>query len=180
MTLFTKPKKVPKNFSSITVRPATSGDVTEVVNLARSLSIAEGQRPSRLTKAAYLRDGFGEKPAFSALLAEIDRKVAGYTLYFEGYDTVRAARGVYLSDLYVDKAWRRQGVGRALMQATAKACKDIGGEWMFWAVNKKNKGARKFYKKLSTEIREVSIFSILGNNFQNICNTPNNKTMHLD
>ena len=170
MTLFSKPKKVPKFFSSITVRPATSGDVSEVVKLARSLSIAEGQRPSRLTKAAYLRDGFGEKPAFSALLAEIDRKVAGYTLYFEGYDTVRAARGVYLSDLYVDKAWRRQGVGRALMQATAKACKDIGGEWMFWSVLKVNKSARKFYRTMGIELSDVIVCATIGVNFEKLSN----------
>ena len=170
MTLFSKPKKVPKFFSSITVRPATSGDVSEVVKLARSLSIAEGQRPSRLTKAAYLRDGFGEKPAFSALLAEIDCKVAGYTLYFEGYDTGRAARGVYLSDLYVDKAWRRQGVGRALMQATAKACKDIGGEWMFWSVLKGNKSARKFYRTIGIELTDVIVCTTIDTNFEKLSN----------
>jgi GNAT superfamily N-acetyltransferase len=170
MTLFSKPKKVPKNFSSITVRPATSGDVSDVVKLAQSLSIAEGQRPSRLTKAAYLRDGFGEKPAFSALLAEIDREVAGYTLYFEGYDTGRAARGVYLSDLYVDKAWRRQGVGRALMQATAKACKDIGGEWMFWSVLKGNKSARKFYRTISIELTDVIVCATIDANFAKLSN----------
>ncbi len=168
MTLFSKPKKVRKNFPSITVRPATSGDVSEVVKLARSLSIAEGQRPSRLTKAAYLRDGFGEKPAFSALLAEIDRKVAGYTLYFEGYDTGRAARGVYLSDLYVDKAWRRQGVGRALMQATAKACKDIGGQWMFWAVLKGNNSARKFYRTIGIELTDVIVCATIDANFEKL------------
>ena len=170
MALFLKPKKVPKNLSSITVRHATSGDVSEVVKLARSLSIADGQQPSRLTKTAYLRDGFGKNPAFSALVAEVDHKVTGYTLYFEGYDTGRAARGVYLSDLYVDQAWRRQGIGRALMQATANACKEMGGEWMFWSVLKGNKSARKFYRTIAPELTNVIVCATIGENFQKLSN----------
>ena len=165
MTLFFKSKKLSKTPSSLTVRPATSGDVSEVVKLARALSIAEGQRPCRLTKIAYLRDGFGDNPAFSALVAEVDCKVTGYALYFEGYDTGRAARGVYLSDLYVDKAWRRQGIGKSLMQATANACKELGGEWMFWSVLKSNKSARKFYRTIGPELTDVIICATIGTNF---------------
>ena len=171
MTPFLKPKKVPKTLPSITVRPATSGDVSEVVKLARSLSVTDGQRPSRLTKTAYLSDGFGENPAFRALVAEVDHKVAGYTLYFQGYDTGRAERGVYLSDLYVDKAWRRQGIGRALMQATANDCKEMGGEWMFWAVLKGNKSARKFYRTIAPELTDVIVCATTGKNFQKLSNT---------
>ncbi len=170
MTLFLKSKKTPKTLPSITVRPATSGDVSEVVKLARSLSIADGQQPSRLTKTAYLRDGFGENPAVLAMVAEVGHKVVGYTLYFQGYDTGRAERGVYLSDLYVDKAFRRQGIGRALMQATANACKEMGGEWMFWSVLKGNKSARKFYRTIATELTDVIVCATAGKNFQKLSN----------
>ncbi len=170
MALILKSKKLSKTLSSITVRPATSEDVSEVVKFARSLSIAEGRRASRLTKTAYLKDGFGDNPAFSALVAEVDYKVTGYALYFEGYDTGRAARGVYLSDLYVDKAWRRQGIGKSLMQATANACKELGGEWMFWSVLKSNKRARKFYRTIAPELTDVIICATIGANFQKLAN----------
>ena len=170
MNLFLKPKRVSKIPASLTIRPATSEDVAGLVKLAQSLSIADGQRPFRLTKNVLLRDGFGENPAFSALVAEIDQEVAGYTLYFQGYDTGRASRGVYISDLYVDKAWRRQGIGRALMQGTATACKETGGEWMFWSVLKSNKNARKFYRKIGPELTDVIVCAIIGSNFQKLSN----------
>jgi GNAT superfamily N-acetyltransferase len=89
-------------------------------------------------------------------------------LYFSGYDTDRATRGVYLSDLYVDLTWRRRGVGRALMQETARACKDLGGEWMFWSVLKRNKKARKFYKTMAPELSDVVLCAALGESFRRL------------
>ena len=168
MNLFLKPKRVSKIRASLTIRPATSDDVAGLLKLAQSLSIEDGQRPSRLTKNVLLRDGFGENPAFSALVAEVNQQVAGYTLYFEGYDTARASRGVYISDLYVDKAWRRQGIGRALMQATAIACNEMGGDWMFWSVLKSNKNARNFYRKIGSELTDIIVCAIIGSNFQKL------------
>ena len=172
MTLFLKSKKAPETLPSVSIRRATTGDVSEVVKLAQSLSIADGQSPSRLTEEAYLSDGFGQNPAFVALVAEIGHRVVGYALYFEGYDTGRASRGVYLSDLYVDQAWRRQGIGRALMQATARACHEMGGEWMFWSVLKHNKDARKFYKTIAPELSDVVVCAIIGEGFRNLSEKP--------
>tara|TARA_B100000700_G_scaffold302021_1_gene371855 strand:- start:652 stop:1194 length:543 start_codon:yes stop_codon:yes gene_type:complete len=180
MMVFSKIKTSKKYIPSLHIRHANKNDAAEIVRLARSLSKTDGHRPSCLTEECFCKDGFGNNPAFKTLIAQTNKEIIGYTLYFEGYNTNSATRGLYISDLYVDEPWRGKGVGYALMQATSIACKKAGGEWMFWAVNKKNKGARKFYKKLSTEIREVSIFSILGDKFQNICNAPNSKTMYLD
>ncbi len=168
MGLFTRTAKHVAPLPCANVRTATAADAPEVVRLAQSLSIADGGRPSRLTEESYRRDGFGDNPAFSALVAEIDGRIVGYALYFPGYDTDRATRGVYLSDLYVDQAWRRRGVGRALMSATANACKSLGGEWMFWSVLKRNKNARKFYKTMAPELSDVVLCAALGESFRRL------------
>jgi GNAT superfamily N-acetyltransferase len=168
MRLFSRKEKPVETVSSVIVRAATATDAAEVVRLAQSLSIADGGRPSRLTEDNYRRDGFGPDPAFAALVAEIDDRIVGYALYFSGYDTDRATRGVYLSDLYVDLAWRRRGVGRALMQKTACACKDLGGEWMFWSVLKRNKHARKFYRTMAPELSDVVLCAALGESFRKL------------
>jgi GNAT superfamily N-acetyltransferase len=168
MGLFSRTIKPVETLSPVIVRSATASDAAEVVRLAQSLSIADGGRPSRLTEENYRRDGFGPNPAFAALVAEFDEKIVGYALYFSGYDTDRATRGVYLSDLYVDLAWRRRGVGRALMQKTARACKELGGEWMFWSVLKRNKEARRFYKTMAPELSDVVLCAALGERFRRL------------
>ena len=168
MVLFSRTQKPAETLSPVNVRRATSNDAAEIVRLAQTLSIADGGCPSRLSEASYRRDGFGPAPAFAALVAEIDSRIVGYTLYFSGYDTDRATRGIYLSDLYVDLAWRRRGVGRVLMQETARACIDLGGEWMFWSVLKRNKNARKFYKTMAPELSDVVLCAALGESFRRL------------
>jgi len=159
------PETVP---APVTVRRATPDDAEAVVRLARGLSMTDGGRPSRLTAEVYRRDGFGADPAFRALVAIVDGAIVGYALYFHGYDTDRAARGVYLADLYVDLPWRRQGVGRALMQGVARACRDAGGTWMFWSVLRRNRAARRFYRTLAPELRDVVLCAALGESFDRL------------
>ena len=72
-----------------------------------------------LDEAAVLRDGFGDNPEFEVILAEGGNGAVGYALYFDSYEPTYAARGLYLADLYVDQAFRRQGIGRALLAAVA-------------------------------------------------------------
>lgn len=139
-----------------------------IVRLAHGLSMTDGGRASRLTEESCRRDGFGDDPAFRVLIAEVDGVVAGYALYFSGYDTDRASRGVYMADLYVEAGFRRLGAGRALMKAVARACRDLGGEWMFWSVLKRNRVARKFYKTLAPELNDVVLCAALGDSFDRL------------
>jgi GNAT superfamily N-acetyltransferase len=159
---------IPPIAGSIEVRPATADDSATIVRLAHGLSLTDGGRASRLTEESYKRDGFGAEPAFQVLVAEIGGAAAGYALYFSGYDTDRASRGVYLADLYVDTDYRRFGVGRALIKAVARACDDLGGEWMFWSVLKRNRTARKFYKTIAPELKDVVLCAALGDSFNRL------------
>jgi hypothetical protein len=54
------------------------------------------------------------------------------------------------------------------MKAVARACRDAGGEWMFWSVLKRNRAARKFYKTLAPELRDVVLCAALGDNFDRL------------
>lgn len=155
----------PDRLTPITTRPAREEDAETVVHLAHALSLSDGGRPSQFTTAEYLKNGFGRHAAFSVMVAEAEGAVIGYALYFGGYDTDRAARGIYLADLYVDARWRRCGAGRKLLAAVAADCKEQGGAWMFWSVLKRNKNARRFYRAVAPELRDVVLCAALGDAF---------------
>lgn len=97
---------------------------------------------------AYLRDGFGANPVFSGLVAEANGEILGYLLYHQGYEVDEATRNLHVIDLYVREQWRRQGVGRALMDEAAKTCRRLGGTQLFWSVYVRNKAAFAFYESL--------------------------------
>jgi GNAT superfamily N-acetyltransferase len=154
--------------SSIAVRPAQREDATAIASMARALSVSDGGRVSRFSAEAFLRDGFADPPAFHTLVAECDGAHAGYAVYYWGYDTDSATRGIYLADLYVDEAHRRSGIGTALMTGISRHTRDQGGRWIFWSVLKRNKAARKFYRHLAPELKDVAICAAFGTSFDRI------------
>src|SRR6266481_5576728 len=88
----------------------------------------------KLTAEAYLRDGFGLRPAFEGLVAEERGYVIGYLLYHFGYDSDGAFRNLHIVDLYVDSKSRKKGAGRALMMAAAGVARKAGAREMIWSV----------------------------------------------
>src|SRR5215468_4288374 len=139
--------------ASFRIRSATPADGERVAAMCASLSREEAMgNTSRFTAEAFQRDGFGPRPAFACLLAEASGQTVGYALYHDDYDTDRLCRSVYLADLYVESAARRQGVGRALMTAVAHGGRQRGAQVMMWSVLKTNLAARRFYTSIGEEI----------------------------
>jgi GNAT superfamily N-acetyltransferase len=136
----------------MTVREALQSDAPAIGKLAAEfasyLRKLGDTGPLKMSAEAFLRDGFGDKPAFTGLVAEKDGTVAGYLLYHFGYDADNAARNLHIIDLFVSEDSRGQGIGRALMQEAARRCREAGGTELFWAIFKPNKLAAEFYKKL--------------------------------
>ena len=142
----------------LTIRRATTNDAAAVGQLAQQfadyLRGLGDQGDFRFDAEAYLRDGFGPTPAFSGFIAEREGRVVGYLLYHWGYDTDRAIRLLHVVDLYIQESARRQGVGRALMNAAAEACREGGGQGLFWSVYAPNKMAAEFYERLGARYIE--------------------------
>ena len=122
---------------ALIIRPALASDAQSIGNLARQfasyLSELGDLTDFKLTANAYLRNGFGTKPAFAGLVAEDQGKVIGYLLYHFGYDSDRAARNMHVVDLYVDRAARNQGVGKALMARAASIAREASAEEIIWS-----------------------------------------------
>ena len=106
---------------SVTIRPAEPSDAATIVRLVRELAAYEDLLDQvRLTEADVLRDGFGERPRFACLLAEVDDAPVGLALYFEDYSTFEGRPGIFVEDLYVAEAARGLGVGQQLLARLAQ------------------------------------------------------------
>jgi len=110
--------------------------------------------PTVLNADSYLRDGFGEEPVYSGIVAEIGGEVVGFLLYHSGYDFDHGGRVLYIIDLFVRESARRKGVGRALMEKAADICRRAGGNELVWAIYNPNKLAFIFYESLGARYVE--------------------------
>ena len=153
---------------AITVRRATVDDVELLVTLIEELNAHQGDETGHVTAQAVRRDGFGAKPEFAALLAELDGEAAGYALYHPNWSTEAGVRGLFLYDLFVRDAARGHGVGRALMRAFAAAAKAEGRSFLWWTSKPWNRGAADFYAGLGAVEEDLRAHAIDGEAFERL------------
>jgi predicted acetyltransferase len=54
------------------------------------------------------------------------------------------------------------------MANVAARCREDGARWMFWSVLKRNRPARKFYKRISVELKDVVICAAFGKSYDRL------------
>ena len=132
-------------------RRAGPADAAAVARMSSDFRAALGEPTDCLDEAAILRDGFGERPEFEIIIADLEGDAVGYALYFDSYEPTYAARGLYLADLYVDQAFRRLGIGRALISAVAAESRRRGRVFVWWVRLASNTAAQDFYASLGVK-----------------------------
>ncbi len=141
--------------TDIIIRKANPEDAKIIATLVRRLARATGEEHKvSSTTDNFLRFGFGAQPAFHTLIAEQGAAAVGLSLWFYDFSTWRGSLGVYLQDLYVDRALRGTGLGRRLLAATARLGVADGATHLRLSVATDNAAARQFYHHLGFTLRD--------------------------
>jgi GNAT superfamily N-acetyltransferase len=137
------------------IRPATIDDAALLAGLI--LELAEYDQLAQevgVNAEAIARDGFGPRPKFRAVIAELDGQVAGYAVFFEFYSTFQARAGLFVDDIFVRPHFRKKGIGRALLAHVARIAWQEDYFCMRWEVLDWNTPAIEFYKRLGAEFMD--------------------------
>lgn len=129
------------------VRAAQAEDVPVIHQMLTELAAFEGGAVSA-SEADLIRDGFGSRPLFEALLAEADGQVLGLLVFIPLYSSWQGRPGVMIHDLYVREAARGQGVGKALATEVMRLALERGCCRVEVNVLEWNARARAFYEGL--------------------------------
>jgi diamine N-acetyltransferase len=134
---------------SLAIRPAGPGDAGLILALVRELAdyekLAHAVDATEEMIAAAL---FAAHPRVFCDIAEWDGAPAGFALWFASFSTFRGRHGLYLEDLYVRPAFRRNGIGRALFAHLARRCLAEGYARFEWSVLDWNTPAIAFYQAM--------------------------------
>jgi GNAT superfamily N-acetyltransferase len=151
-------------FMGLLIRGATAADVPELLRLIGELAEYERLRHQVVASEAQLAAAlFGPRPEAEALLAELDGAPAGFALFFHNFSTFLGRRGLYLEDLFVRPAFRRRGVGRALLVQLARLAVERGCGRFEWSVLDWNQPAIDFYRSLGAEpLSDWTVFRLTG------------------
>jgi GNAT superfamily N-acetyltransferase len=133
---------------SIHIRAATEADVPAIYALIVELAVYEREPEAvTITEADLLRDGWGEQPRFTCLVAEAEGAVCGFALYHPTYSTWQG-RALYLEDLYVRETHRGRGVGTALLARVAAEAVAQNCARLDWSVLTWNEPALRVYERI--------------------------------
>jgi len=134
---------------NLSIHPATRDHIPALLSLIRGLAAYEKKPHAVLaTEQDLLRDAFGPRPKFRALIADWRGEPAGYASFFHFYSTYQGRSALFLEDLFVLDKFRGNGIGMALLSAVAKLAIDEGCFGLRWEVLDWNRPAIEFYEKL--------------------------------
>jgi GNAT superfamily N-acetyltransferase len=141
----------PARSRPLVIRDARDGDVPELLEMFVELAEYEDLLHELQATEKQLSEALFGPP--EALIAELQdpHAVIGYALYFPTFSSFLASSGVWLEDLFVRPAHRREGVGRALLAAVAARLRERGGGRLEWAALDWNEPALRFYGGLRAQ-----------------------------
>lgn len=137
---------------TLTIRKATSDDITQIRQFILELAIYEkAEHEVEATEADLHNTLFGEGATAHCVICESSGQAIGFAVYFFNYSTWQGRNGLYLEDLYVSPSSRGQGAGKALLQHLAKIAVDNNCGRFEWSVLDWNKPAIDFYDSLGAK-----------------------------
>jgi len=134
-----------------TIREAKKEDCPRILELIQELALYE-KAPEQVTITLTEMEecGFGEKPVWGALVAELNDVIVGIALYYDRYSTWKGRR-LYLEDLIVTEAMRGRGIGKMLLNDLIAFGKTKKYNGVVWQVLDWNEPAIEFYKKYNAD-----------------------------
>jgi len=134
--------------AKLVVRAARPEDCEALYEMLGALAEYEkAPGANKATPDILRRDGFGARPKYEAMIAELDGKPVGFSIWTSNYSTWEGRAGLFLEDIFVYDHVRGHGVGKAMLArlakiATARGLGRIDLNVLTW------NPARGFYEKL--------------------------------
>lgn len=134
----------------VTIRKGRAEDLPAMLALITELAEYEKAAGEVEVTVEQMNDwGFGEQPLFRSFVAESRGSVVGIALFYNKYSTWKG-KCIFLEDIIVTAAHRRQGIGEKLFMAVAAIAKEEKVKRLEWQVLEWNEPAIAFYKKFNT------------------------------
>jgi diamine N-acetyltransferase len=144
---------------NVTIRKAREQDFPAILSLIKEFSVFQ-KTPGKVT--ITLEQMIKEKDLFQCLIAETgDNEIAGFASYFFTYYSW-TGKGLYLDDLYIKDAFRKQSIGKKLLDAVIRLAKDEQCKKVRWLVSGWNKNAIEFYKKMGAVVDDTDLICDLS------------------
>ena len=138
----------------VKIRPAIPTDFPALLQLIHEFALFQ-QTPEKVTIS--VEQMTADAALFSCLLAETEQQeIVGFASFFFAYYSW-SGKAIYLDDLYVIPSYRKQAIGKQLLDAVILFAKQNNCIKLRWQVSNWNKNAIGFYQSIGAVVDDVEI-----------------------
>lgn len=137
-----------------TIRKATADDFAAIFFLIKEFSQFQQSAEKVTITLEQMREN---EKMFQCLVATTaEGNIVGFASFFFAYYSW-IGKALYLDDLYVTETFRKQGIGKMLLEQVITLAKNEHCKKLRWQVSGWNKNAIDFYKKMGASIDSTEI-----------------------
>lgn len=144
-------------------RAAERRDVPLILQYIHALARYEKLEHEVVATEALLEEWLFDREKAEVIFAVADGREVGFALFFHNFSTFLGRAGLYLEDLYVEPAYRGQGIGTALLRELARIAVARGCGRLEWWCLDWNTPSIEFYRSLGAEaMDDWTVYRISG------------------
>lgn len=131
------------------IRLARPKDVPAIIFLMREFAEYEKLLDSfEITEEKLSNVLFGNDSFVQALVAEFEKHICAYAIFYPNFSTFRGQLGMYLEDIFILREFRRLAIGERMLRKIAGIAARRGFERIDFQVLDWNESAIGFYERL--------------------------------
>lgn len=139
----------------IEIAPVTADEFEELLPLIAAYQrFYETEEIDETRNRAFFRRFLAPSEDGLLLGARRDGRLLGYACLYWHFSSLEAVENVLMNDLYVSEEARGEGVGRALIEATAEVARERGVPFIEWSTAPDNLTAQRLYDATGAERSE--------------------------
>lgn len=139
------------NIKHLIIRKSHIEDIPQIQYLIKCLASYE-KRPQDMTGTEkQLRYWLFERKIATVLIAEYEKEVVGYALYYPIFGSFSAVGKIHLEDIFIQPNFRGYGIGRIFLAKIAEIVLADGYIEMEWSCLDWNKSSIEFYERLGAK-----------------------------
>ncbi|MFL5897771.1 MAG: GNAT family N-acetyltransferase [Solirubrobacterales bacterium] len=132
--------------AEVKIAPVAAGRFEELLPLIAAYQrFYEVEEIDEERNRAFFRRFLAPSEDGMLLGASHDGRLVGYACLYWHFSSLDACESVLMNDLYVVEDVRGEGIGRALIQATAEVAGERGAPSVEWATAPDNRTAQRLY-----------------------------------
>jgi ribosomal protein S18 acetylase RimI-like enzyme len=143
---------------SLNIRPMRRGEEDEAARLICKMPKDIGLDFVPLLTGESLR---ANGDVAKVTVVEEASTMLGVCLWTLAFSSWRGAKGIYISDLYVEPEARGRKIGEALLQEVVRQADGLGAKYVKMEVDENNLGAQRFYERLGFVNKPEDRFYVL-------------------